>query len=498
MNLCTSVGREPEVSSGPKLFVAILAMLSLAFLVALVTVMVVPRLEMTRLLIWGLLFLAFLLGILYLDRDEPTSLWNIVCATGLISIVHIAVIVSRPILTWRGLNHGTDASIVTIKALAILVLFLISGRMGYQLGRWWARKTNRPALSLFDLRSQRQVYILIAVFGLIPIGIMVQFMLIRRFGGVQAVLTNMAQQTFSGRPTENLGLVELFANLAIGGAILLPLLVRTRLSWRCAVVIAFIVALVHMWSGRRTDILPILVSVMFSYHYRVHRIRFRYWILLAVVGYAVMTFILLGRLYYSGAYAHRMSSDPIGLFTETLNFGMGDSVEGFLQTVAEEDAFGIRPWSYKAWYSFLWYPIPRALFPGKPYYVAIGKLVKGLYVAPSPTFDFRSGVAPTIMATLYLNDGYVGFSFGMIRGGGGLGILDSRLLNRRVSDARLLHNVTWILVLILFRTGDLTAAVTQVMGLFGGLVMTTLVVGLLGQILRQRQPRSAALPPSDM
>lgn len=445
----------------------------------------IPLATSIKLLIWTLLCAALLLSLILLKRDEPTSLWNIACAVGFAIVARIAMIVVTSDLTWRGFHLGVEAENVMLKALVIMMLFLICGKMGHHWG--YSLAGNAPTFSLMNLEHQRRLYTRIAIFGLIPIGVAVRFWLIaKHLGTPRVILTALANNSLDGRVLEGIGPIVLVANLAIAGVILLLFVAKNRRIWQFGVVMALLVTLVHVWSGRRSDILPILLAVVFSYHYKIRRIRFKHWILLAVVGYAVMSAILLGRLYFRGAYIQKISSDPLIFFVEELNLGIGGSIDGFLQTIAEEDGFGIRTWSYKPWYSFLWYPIPRALFPWKPEYTPIGKFIKGFYVAPSPDFDFSSGVAPTVLTTLYLNAGYIGVILGMIMLGISLGILDNQLLRRGASDGWMLHLIFWILVFNLLRIGDLTAAVTQIIARFGGLLAVIVAVNLSGWALKQQ------------
>jgi len=474
------------VTSRVPLLLPMSTIAALAFLV----VISIPLVDSVKLLMWAFLFAVFLLSISLLKRDEPASLWNIVCAIGLVVVARIVMMIATSGLTWEGLDIGVDAEIVTVKALVILILFILFGKIGYRWGCALAGRT--PTAPLIDLERRRKLYIRIAVFGLIPLGIIVRFVFTtRRLGSLSTILTTLAIQKFSGHILSGagLGFIVLFANVTIGGVALLLFLANTKRAWRFGLVIALAVGLVHMWTGRRSDILPIFLAVAFSYHYRIQRIRFRHWIALGIVGYAIMNAILLGRLYFSGAYAQRISSEPMRFLVEEMNLGIGGSIDGFLQVVAEEDGFSIRPWSYEAWYSTLWYPVPRALFPRKPTFIPIGMLVKGFYVAPSPYFDFESGVAPTILATLYLNAGYIGIAVGMIIWGMLLGVLDNQLLKRRTPDGWILHLAAWMLVFTLFRTGDLAAAVSQTISLFGGLVATMIAVDFAVHVAEMERRR---------
>jgi hypothetical protein len=67
------------------------------------------------------------------------------------------------------------------------------------------------------------------------------------------------------------------------------------------------------------------------------------------------------------------------------------------------------------------------------------------------------------------------------------------LLERRTPSSWLLHLIIWVTVFMLFRTGDLTAAVSQTINRLGGLALTITVVNLFGAVLKRRSPRVSAL-----
>lgn len=458
--------------------------IAILFLTALLLGGMIPLMSDTNLLMWGLITSVTFLSITLLDKNEPTSLWNIVCAIGFAGAMSIAManlISEEP--TWRGLHEGIEAKPVLVRALVVLLLFLIAGRIGYRQGQVLV---NRPLLMpLIDLDSHPRFYTFVALFGLIPFGIVVRLLLLtKRLGGVDTALTALANREYQGHILTNAGsgVLVILANLAVGGVLLLLFSAKTKREWFLMSLIALGVVFVHMWTGRRTDVLPLLLAVLFSHHYKIRRVKFGYWVLLGAGLYMIMTALLVGRLYLSGVYVQPMFSEPARFFVKTLNLGIGGSFDGFLQVIAEENGFGIRAWSFETWFSFLWVLFPRVLFPWKPKYIPIGKLVKGFYVAPSPDFDFKSGVAPTILTTLYLNAGYVGIVLGMLLIGIVLGFLDKHLLKCERADGWMLHLVAWMLVFILFRTGDLTAAISQVIALFGGLAVAVISIVFLGRV----------------
>jgi oligosaccharide repeat unit polymerase len=442
--------------------------------------------------------LVILIGLVLIKKEYPTSLWNIACAVGLINGLYlISIVVTSRVVFFNRVFDIT--STMVLKAALVLTLFLISGKLGYVGG---SKLMSGKKIHFLDITFQRKVYIAFAVLVLIPVGLIARSWLMTNKGvNPLAIIRTIVDQGSLVIPTDNRlsaggginlstkgrGYLVIVANIATGGILLLLMLAETKKFWWFGFIVSIFTLLLYALTGRRTQLVPVLLGIVFSYHHRIKKIRFKYWILSALIIYLVFVILLIGRLYFLGGYFEEFGLEIARFFVEDMRLGIGRSADGFFLTIIHADGFGIRPWSLQAWYSFLWYPIPRVLFSSKPTYTPLGWEVTRLYVNPS--FNINSeggGVAPTIVTTLYLNAGYFGTVLGAVFLGLLLGCLDKLLLEHPTSGNLLLHLMAWVLVFILFRTGDLTAAVTQSITMFGGFIVFLILLSGVGDLLKNK------------
>lgn len=446
----------------------------------------IPFIVTEELLRIGAFLAVFALLLQVTNKQEVTSLWNIVCVVSLITIIRVLSLAITSKLTWSGRTFDVNSEQLVTKALVIITLSLLAGKLGYKFGQLVTRK--KVGCAIFNLELQRSIYVKLA-FLLIPIGLMARFWIIgQKIGGISGLFLLMRSQNYElSLSTPGMGYMVLLAHLATASVLLLFFLSRTARSWWMSFIVMVTVLPSYILTGRRTEVFPLILGAIFSYHYKVKRIKFKYWLLFFVVVYIFMNSVLIGRLYFSGKYPDEFLTSFWEYFTVDLKFGVGNSIDGFLISIANHSSFGeVNKWSYAPWYSFIWYLIPRALFPEKPYYTPIGRIIRQTYFDPMIGLDFKSdsGVAPTVFTTLYLNAGYIGIILGMFVLGICLGFLDKYLLCRETFDGWLFHLIVWMLVFILFRTGDLTASVTQLISMFGGLIFVIIFFGFLGQMMR--------------
>lgn len=271
-------------------------------------------------------------------------------------------------------------------------------------------------------------------------------------------------------------LLDLAMNLAGAGVAILSLRIKDGRSLVQTFVLSTPSLLLAVALSRRSLIIPLLVFPFFVYWLRVAHVSFAKVVLAALAVLAVSTGLLAMRFYY-------------GFGWERAGDGLQASIaSGFLLHFEEADPLIVViddnrrmtsvEWARASWSAWVYELVPSGIAGDKPTRLVVPVEVAREYFGLS---DKRTGMPATIIGTLLLTGGLPILIVGGLIIGALMSGID-KLLDRWRWDDWGLPIAIWLwmfLTLYVFRLGDLSAAIGQVLvqsiGLLGVLTCLRLI-----------------------
>ena len=396
---------------------------------------------------WSSLLILTLLAIVTAANvGNPLSTRNILAIYAVFICGRLLSVVAAPD-TWLQMESP-------LRVAALFLAACISVRAGYELFERWsatqvaARPYKLPdgALLVVGLACQ-----LLGLLGWLRAVSTTGFSVLN----VAALLTN---------DTRYLGetplIVDLAMHLSGAGVALLSLridsgkrLVQTLLLSAPSLLLAVVLS-------RRSLIVPLLVFPLFVYWSRVSRVKVKKALLAGVALLSLSTCLLAMRFYY-------------GFGWEREDGGLQASVaSGFLMHFEEADpllavldrhnAMASEPWARISWVAWIYELVPAGIAGEKPRRTVVPVAVAQRFFGST---DSRNGLPATVIGTLFLSGGFPMLIIGGLVVGAVMRGTDGILERWRWDDWGLPIGIwAWMFVaLFLFRLGDLSAAIGQVL-----------------------------------
>jgi oligosaccharide repeat unit polymerase len=416
---------------------------------------------------WILLIFLLYLVIIFADKKDVLSAQNLMPFLGLLIAVRtFSIVISEPV-SWYGTEYfPVDEPLVVINnGLLITIVSLIIFFFAFHMPLGQAYFAKSFPRFMLPIKRAKLTWLLLLIF---LIGIVFQWLVIQRLGGVQALISDIGIP----KDTTGMGILLLLGNLSMNAILIAYFRGKSKKSYYLKVSIGILLAGYLFMMGRRGNVLPLIVFALFAYYYRYKKIKLRTWILLGVSGYVLLAAMVLFRLYiqYEG-FRTLILDNPLAFYFGRLH-GDLSLVDAMFSVFANEEAVGMRFWSFNHWIGIFPYLVPRFLFPNKPVYLPLPRLINSNYINP---FNVN-GVPANMLGTFYLNAGLVGILVGIFV----FAYISKTLVCYRRSRnesgiALFIYSLGMYLLLQFMRTGDFTAVLTQVLTQNGSLIFILLL-----------------------
>jgi hypothetical protein len=263
-------------------------------------------------------------------------------------------------------------------------------------------------------------------------------------------------------------ILDVAMNLAGAGVAILSLRIRDARTLLQTFALAAPSLLLAVALSRRSLFIPLLVFPCFVYWLRAGNVRFNRVLAAALVVLAVSTSLLAMRLYYGFGWEREEGGLQASLFSGFLmHFEEADPLIAVLD--ANRNLVTV-DWARASWVAWTYELVPSAIAGHKPSRLVVPIQVAREYFGLA---DKRTGLPATIFATLLLTGGLPVLAVGALSIGAVMSRVDILVDRWRWDDWGLPVGVwLWMFVaLYLFRLGDLSAAIGQVLVQSIGLII---------------------------